>query len=73
MNLLRRLEQLEQETQAAGEGVVGFVKEHREEEPDAVQAWPGGERMSVATFAARYPAGQLFVLADFSTLPSDEE
>ena len=57
----------------AGEGVVGMVKEHQEEGPDAVQVWPGGERVSVAAFETRYPRGTLFVLADFSNLPSDEE
>ena len=66
MHLLRRLEKLEQETAAAGEGVTGIMVEGREEAPDAVQAWPGGERMSAATFRARYPVGTLFTVADYS-------
>ncbi len=66
MNLLRRLEKLEQETQAAGEGVVGIMSEGQEEAPDGVTVWPGGARMSAAAFAAQYPAGTLFVLADYS-------
>ena len=66
MNLIRRLEKLEQETAAAGEGVVGIMSEGQEEAPDGVTVWPGGERMSAATFRARYPAGILATLADYS-------
>ena len=66
MNLLRRLEKLEQEAAVAGEGVVGIMKEGRDEAPDGVQVWPGGERMSAATFRAHYPAGTLLTVAGFS-------
>ena len=74
MGLTARVLKLEQVTRPADDTRIGVVNERDLDGGGlgTVVTYPGGERMSVATFETRFPRAVLVVRRSFSRRASDE-